>query len=219
MPRSFFDSLNHFIQRRYRLVIIAWVVAVLLSLVLIPSFFSSVSYNLTGGFGAPSNTMSVKAANIVQAQFPSSNSSDSSILVVIQDAPVYSDSLKQSVLALNDTISKDTDIGNYTGESSLYSLEASLLNSSVPDILNQTASLQSNIITINSGLYSLQDNLSELSTNLFQLQTGINQTAQLVYGVPAAFVGVWQGVSQLKGITRSNYCEYRKRTHHVQRNI
>ena len=196
MPRSFFDSLNHFIRRRYRWVIIAWVVAVLLSLVLIPSFFSSVSYNLTGGFGAPSNTMSVKAANIVQAQFPSStNSSDTSILVVIQGAPVYSDSLKQDVLALNDTISKDQDIGNYTGESSLYSLEASLLNSSVPDILNQTASLQSNIITINSGLYSLQDNLSELSTNLFQLQTGINQTAQLIYGVPAAFVGVWQGVS------------------------
>ena len=141
--------------------------------------------------------MSVKAANIVQAQFPSStNSSDNSILVVIQGAPVYSDSLKQDVLALNDTISKDTGIGNYTGESSLYSLEASLLNSSVPDILNQTASLQSNIITINSGLYTLQDNLSELSTNLFQLQTGINQTAQLIYGIPAAFVGVWQGVSQ-----------------------
>ena len=78
------------------MVIIAWVVAVVLSLALIPSFFSSVSYNLTGGFGGPSNTMSVKAANIVQAQFPSStNSSDSSILVVIQGAPVYSDSLKQ----------------------------------------------------------------------------------------------------------------------------
>ena len=194
MPKSFFDSLNHFIRRRSRWVIIAWVIAVLLSLVLIPSFFSSVSYNLTGGFGGPSNTMSVKAANIVKAQFPSSNSSDSSILVVIQGAPVYSDSLKQDVLGLNDTISMDTGIGNYTGESSLYSLEASLLNSSVPDILNQTASLQSNIITINSGLYSLQDNLSELSTNLFQLQTGINQTAQLVYGVPAAFVGAWQGI-------------------------
>jgi RND superfamily putative drug exporter len=114
--------------------------------------------------------------------------------VVIQGAPVYSDSLQQDVLALNDTISKDTDIGNYTGESSLYSLEANLLKSSVPDMLNQTASLQSNIITINSGLYSLQSNLSELSTNLFQLQTGINQTAQLVYGVPAAFVGAWQEI-------------------------
>ncbi|MGA3061149.1 MAG: MMPL family transporter [Candidatus Bathyarchaeia archaeon] len=171
MPKSYFDSLHHFIKRRYRLVIIAWVVAVMLSLVLIPSFFSSVSYNLTGGFGGPSNTMSVKAANIVQAQFPNSNSSDASILVVVQGASVYSDSLKQSVLALNDTISKDTGIGNYTGESSLYSLETSILNSSVPEILNQAASLQSNIIAINSGLYSLQDNLSESSTNLYANMT------------------------------------------------
>ncbi len=79
-------------------------------------------------------------------------------------------------------------------ESSLYSLEASLLNSSVPAILNQTASLQSNIGTINSGLYTLQGNLSLLSTNLFQLQSGINQTAQLIYGIPAAYVGAWQGI-------------------------
>ena len=195
MPRSLFDSLNNFIRKRHRLIIIAWVVVVLLSLVLIPSFFSSVSYDLTSGFGGPANTESDKAANIVHAQFPSSsNSSGGSILVVVQNAQVYSDSLKQKVLALNATLYNDRNVGNYTGESSLYSLEASLLNSSIPAILNQTASLQSNIATINSGLYALQDNLSVLNTNLFQLQTGINQTAQLIYGIPTAFVGAWQGI-------------------------
>ena len=175
MSRSFFDSLNHFIRKRYRWVIIAWVVAVMLSLVLIPSFFSSVSYNLTGGFGGPTNTMSVKAANIVAAQFPSStNGSDNSILVVIQGAPVYSDALKQDVLALSDTLSNDTGVGNYTGESSLYSLEASLLTSSIPDILTQAASLQSSIVAINSGLYSPQDNQSASSIN-----SQINDTSSI----------------------------------------
>jgi RND superfamily putative drug exporter len=174
---------------------VAWVVAVLLSLVLIPSFFSSVSYDITGAFGAPSNTMSDKAASIIQAEFPSSNSSASSILVVLQNVPVYSEALRQSVLALNETLYKDLNLDTYTGEESLYSLEASLLNESLPAIINQTASLQSTIVTINSGLYSLQDNLSSLSRNLFQLQNGINQTAQLVYGLPATFVTVWQGVS------------------------
>jgi len=194
LPKSYFDSLNHFIQKRYKWVIVAWVVAVLLSLVLIPSFFSSVSYNLTGGFGAPPNSEADKAANIVNVQFPTSNASDHSILVVVQNASVYSDALRQSVLALNQTLSKDPSIGNYSGQESLYSLEANLLNESLPDIIGQTASLQSNVATINSGLYSLQDNLSALSTNLFQLQSGINQTAQLVYGAPAAFVGIWQGI-------------------------
>ncbi len=203
MPRSLFDSLNNFIRKRHRLIIIAWVVVVLLSLVLIPSFFSAVSYDLTGGFGGPSNTESDRAANIVHAQFPSSsNSSGGSILVVVKGAQVYSDVLKQKTLALNATLHSDKDVGNYTGESSLYSLEASLLNSSVPAILNQTASLQSNIATINSGLYALQDNLSVLSTNLFQLQTGINQTALLIYGIPTAFVGSWQGIIA-QGITDS----------------
>jgi uncharacterized membrane protein YdfJ with MMPL/SSD domain len=90
------------------------VVAVLLSLVLIPSFFSAVSYDLTKGFGGPSNTESEKAAQIINAQFPAS-ADDSSILVVVQGAPVYSDSLKQSVIGLNDTISKDQNIVNYVG--------------------------------------------------------------------------------------------------------
>ena len=196
MSKSYFDSLNHFIRRRYKLVIVAWVIAVVLSLFLIPSFFSSVSYDITGSFGGPSNTMSDKAANIIKAEFPASNSSDASILIVIQNASVYSDALKQVVLKLNQTLLDDSNVANFTGEQSLYSSEASILNGSLPALLNQTALLQPNIVTINQGLYALQGNLSEFSAGLFQLQDGINQTAQLVWGVPAAFVGVWQGVSQ-----------------------
>lgn len=196
MPKSLFDSLNGFIRKRHRLIIIAWVVAVLLSLVLIPSFFSAVSYDLTGGFGSSPNTMSDRAAKIVDAQFPASNNSEgNSIIIVIQGAPVYSDALKQKVQALNDILYQNAGIVNYTGQTSLYTLEATLINASISDLINQTASLQSSIITINSGLFTLQDNLSVLSTNLFELQTGINQTAQLVYGVPAVFVGAWQGIT------------------------
>jgi RND superfamily putative drug exporter len=189
------------------------VVAVLFSLVLIPSFFSAVSYDLTGGFGAPSNAESAKAAKIVDAQFPSSinDSSGASILVVVNGAQVYSDSLKQTTLALNDTLSTDKGVGNYTGESSLYTLEASLLNASVPAIVNQTASLQSNIVTINSGLYTLQNNLSVLSMNLFQLQSGINQTAQLVYGIPATYVSAWQGI-MAQGVTDSSTANFAANT-------
>ncbi|MGA2386739.1 MAG: MMPL family transporter, partial [Candidatus Bathyarchaeia archaeon] len=196
MSKSLFDSLNHFIRRRYKWVIVAWVVVVLFSLLLIPSFFASVSYNITGGFGGPSNTMSTKTAGIIQAEFPNLKSNDNNIIVVVQNASVYSQALRQVILGLNGTLYKDLNVGNYTGEQSLYWLEATLLNESLPAIINQTALLQPNIVTINSGLYSLQGNLSSFSIGLFQLQDGINQTAQLVYGVPASFVTVWQGVSQ-----------------------
>ena len=150
-----------------------------------------------GSVGSPPNSESETVSNILQSQFPEiNNESENTIIIVVQGTQVYSDSLKDTVLKLNGTLSNDKAVINYTGESSLYSMEASLLNESLPDIINQTANLQSNITTINSGLYSLQDNLSLLSTNLFQMQDGINQTAQLVYGIPAAYVNVWQGVSQ-----------------------
>ncbi|MCL4429657.1 MAG: hypothetical protein M1167_02780, partial [Chloroflexi bacterium] len=196
MSRNLFDSLNRFIVKRHRWIIIAWIIAFIVSLSLVPSFFGSVSYNITGGFGAPSNSQSEKASNILKAQFPgSSNDSSSSILLVVQGAQPYSDALKQALLDLNQTISQDQNIGNYTGESSLYSTEYSLLNSSLPSIIPQVATLQTNISSINSGVYSLAQNLSSLSTNLYQTVAGVNQTAQLVFGVPAAFVGAWQGIT------------------------
>ncbi len=195
MARSFFDLLNHFIRRRYKWVIAAWVVAVVLSLFLIPSFFSSVSYDLTGGFGGPSNTMSQKAANIVKAEFPAGNNSDATILIVIENTSAYSDALRQIVLALNQSLFEDASVGNYTGQQSLYSTEANVLNGSLPSIINETAALQSSILQINQGLFTLTGNLTLLSQSMFQMQDGINQTAQLVWGIPAAYINVWQGVS------------------------
>ena len=63
------------------------------------------------GLEVPTNTEADKAANIVQAQFPSSgNSSDASILVVIQGTSVYSEALQQSVLKLNQTLYEDSNI-------------------------------------------------------------------------------------------------------------
>jgi RND superfamily putative drug exporter len=144
--------------------------------------------------------MSAKAANIISAEFPSSNGSDASVLVVLQNALVYSGALRQVILALNQTLFSDPNVGNYTGEQSIYSTEANVLNSSLPAIINQTAVLQSSVVEINQGLYSLTGNLSSLSQNLFQMQNGINQTAQLVYEIPAEFVGAWQQV-MLSGVS------------------
>ncbi len=196
MSRNLFGSLNKFIVKRHRWIIIAWVIALIISLSLVPSFFSAVSYNLLGGFSAPSNSQSEKASEIMNAQFPNhSNQSLNDILIVIQDTQPYSDALKKAILDLNQTITQDPSIANFTGISSLYSTEYGLLNSSLPSIIPQVNALASNIQFINTGVYTLEQNLSALSTNLFQTVEGINQTAQLVYGIPAAFVGAWQGIT------------------------
>jgi len=178
LSKSRLDSLNALIRKRYRWIIAVWVVILLISLTLIPSFFSSVSYNITGSLGGPTNTESRKAANILQTEFPSSsNESSDSILIVLQGTHAYSDSVKTAVLSLNSTISSDKSIVNYTGESSVYSLEYDLLRPPLPTLITQVSNLESNITLINAELYSLEQ--------------GINQTSQLVYRIPAAFVQIW----------------------------
>lgn len=177
-------------------MIIAWAVVVIISLSFLPSFFSNVSYNITGGFGGPTNTESDRAQNILNTEFPSvvNGTASNSIIVLVQNVNPYSNSLKSQVFTLNQTISKDTSIKNYTGMDSVYSTEYSLLNSSLQTLILQAGRLVANISSINSGLYALEQNLSSLSQNIFQLQQGINQTAQLVYGIPAAFLQIWLGI-------------------------
>jgi len=195
LSKSSFDPLNAFIRKWHRWIIVAWIIVVIACLIVVPLFFSSVSYNVTGGFGGPSNSESQKAANILNAAFPNSNNeSIDTVLVVLQGPQVYSDTVRAAVLGLNQTIAIDTSVANFSGESSVYSVEYGLLSSSVPSLVPQVASLEPELAYANAELHSLEQNLSALSTGLFQLEAGINQTAQLVYGVPAAFVQAWQGV-------------------------
>ena len=198
---SRFDALNSFIRRRRRWIILAWVVALGISLVFIPSFFSSVSYNITGGSG-PTNSESVKAANILSTEFPGSNNGSTIKYSgsVIRGVTYFPTRSKIAFWPSTPLLPGDKNIGNYTGMDSVYSTEYGILNSSLPSLLPQVESLESNIASLNKGMYSVQSNLSSLSTNLFQLQNGINQSAQLIYGIPSSFVQIWMG-AQAQGIT------------------
>jgi RND superfamily putative drug exporter len=147
---------------------------------LIPSFFSAVNYNITNtNLGGPKNQESQITQNIMNQEFPSSNNSggNSIILVIQSESDVYSNSIKNSLFALNKTLGSDRNEMNYTGMSGIYSTEYDLLKSTILTFINQTSDLQANETTLN--------------TNLYQLQNGINQTSQLIYGIPAEFVSYW----------------------------
>jgi RND superfamily putative drug exporter len=206
LSKSRFDHLSAFIRKRYRWIIAAWVIVAILSLFMIPKFFSSVSYNIVGSLGGPSNSESQKASSILSTEFPTANESGlNTILVVLQNADVYSNLVKSRVLSLNGTLTGDAKVSGYTGQSSMYTLEYGILTSSAPSLVPQVADLEANISYMNTGLHALEQNLSTLSESLFQLQQGMNQTSQLVYGVPATFVQVWQGVmAQLQAENISN---------------
>jgi len=148
LQKSRFDSLSAIVKRRRRWIIIGWIVIALISVSFLPSFFSHVSYNLTGGFSGPSNTESQKAQDIIDEEFPSSNNNASSnaILVLLQGADPYSNSVKGTVLSLNKTLADNQNIANYTGMDSIYSTEFGLLNSSLPSMIPQVADLEAELL-------------------------------------------------------------------------
>jgi RND superfamily putative drug exporter len=140
----------------------------------------------------------VIAENIISAQFPSLNSSgSSSVILVVQTngSSVYSDAIKKALFDLNGSLSKDPSMVNYTGMTSVYSVEYGALNSTVPSFIVGVASVASNVATVNRAVYSLVQNMTELSSGLFQLYQGVNQTSQLVFGIPSAFVEVWKRIN------------------------
>ncbi len=157
------------------------------------------SYDITAlaNSGGPKDTESQIAQTILNAQFPSlSGAGNDSIILVIQNptSGVYSDAVKNAILQLDRSIGSDHSLVNYTGMSSIYSTERDVLNSTLPSFILGVASIASNITTVNQAVFSLEQNLSALSSGLFQMQQGINQTSQLVYGIPAAFTGIWAGI-------------------------
>jgi hypothetical protein len=50
-------------------------------------------------------------------------------------------------------------------------------------------------VLLNEGLYDLQENLTAIHGAVFDLKNGINETAQLIYGIPMMYTSTWLGIS------------------------
>jgi RND superfamily putative drug exporter len=203
LPQSRFDILSSFLRKRYKLVLVAWVIALVAFGSQIPTFFGAVNYNVAGSnFGGPTNAESQLAQNILTAQFPSaSNSSGNGIIVVLQNGQMYSDSVQSALLKLNSTVAADPALAaNFTGIASLYSTEYSFLIEVIPSLLPQVAQLNGSVASVDTGARQLYGTDLLLEREV----AAINQSAQLVYGVPAEFVQAWS--SALPACGGSAYC-------------
>ncbi len=135
-----FDFLNDFVRKRHKVVIVVWLLILIASAPLIASFFASVSFNVAGSnsLSVP-NSESDRAQALLDAQFPSTNSSSNPIIVVFENSNVYSDSVKADILALNGTLTADLSGSHFTGIVSVYGEEEGLLDETVPGYLSQVA--------------------------------------------------------------------------------
>ncbi|HKZ40594.1 MAG TPA: hypothetical protein VJ044_06500, partial [Candidatus Hodarchaeales archaeon] len=195
-----FSALNRLIQRLYIPIIIVWLVIVLLSFMMMPLFLGSVSYNISESDSlSPADSKATQAQRILDEQFSSrtnqsagsAEQSGDQVILVIQSNNVYSSDIRGSILALNKTLSSDPSVKQFTGITSIYSTERGILLSSLPSLVNQTKGLDDTVRMINSKLYETQANLTSTHAAIFNLEKGVNQTAQLVYGIPMMYTSTW----------------------------
>ncbi|MGP8125840.1 MAG: MMPL family transporter [Nitrososphaerales archaeon] len=203
MARFKLEAYNSFLRKRRKAIIAVWIIGVIVAGTQIPVFFSSVSYNVgNSNLGGPTSEESQVAQGIIDAQFPSSNNSGANgIIVVLQNGQMYSGSVQAGVIGLNRTLATDPRLSqNFTGMESIYTTEYSFLSSVVPSLVSQVSLLNSSVDSIGTGAHLLFDSDYLLEQGL----TGINQTAQLVYGLPSSFVLAWSAA--LPGCGGSAVC-------------
>jgi putative drug exporter of the RND superfamily len=149
LPKSRLDILSSFLRKRYKLVLVAWLIALVVFGSQINTFFGAVNYNIAGSsFGGPTNSEAQQAQNILDAQFPTANSSSggNGIILVIQNDRMYSSSVQSALINLNGSLSSDPHLsGSFTGMDSLYSTEYSSLAQLVPTLLPQVAEANASI--------------------------------------------------------------------------
>jgi RND superfamily putative drug exporter len=138
---SFFDPLNAMIRKHHRVIVVVWVLVLLVSAPLVSSFFSSVSFNVSGSNLSVPNSESDKAQAVLNSQFPSMNFSGESIIVVLENQDVYAKDVRMGILSLNHTLTTDSKLSTFTGIASIYSVEESLLDSTVPSYVKQVAQI------------------------------------------------------------------------------
>ena len=191
---SFFDPLNSLIRKRYRTIVVVWILILLLSVPLVSSFFSSVSFNVSAGSLSVPNSESDQAQNVLSSQFPSMNFSGNSIIVVLQNQNVYSKDVGLGILSLNHTLAMDSKEADFTGITSIYSVEENLLDSTVPAYVIQVAQIASQFSGLGDGAAAWDQTSEQVAggvarmfassplftvnaTSLYQLLSGVGATS------------------------------------------
>lgn len=184
-PRSSRDPSFHVLGRT--LVRHPWVVIGLwLVLVAVGSPFlthvSAVTQN--SATSLPSNAPSVQASHEIGKLFPNSSSGSTS-LIVLRGSQITGPLGERTVLDLTQRISRDPSLVDVEGISSLYT--------AYQEYLDVEANLA--LVTLNSSVLGSQ--------SLLEL---LNQTATLLWGVPATYVDSWMSlVSQNPGTPPSSF--------------
>ncbi|OPY31990.1 MAG: MMPL family protein [Methanomassiliicoccales archaeon PtaU1.Bin124] len=169
MSRAF-NRLGKFITRRYKLIIVVWLLALLVAIPFAPLANDAVVYNDTSDPGI-NDRPSVQAENWIEQHF-SGDGEGSSIIIVLTSSDVTDQAMKNAVDAIANRLNKASPIHDHE-------LSA---NATVRSIYSETTSYSRQfLIQMNYEYYSLVNITQWLQTMLF--------------GVPQMHLTAWQQVN------------------------
>lgn len=176
-----FDRLANFVVRRYKLVILAWIIIIFFTVPIILNVNDVIAYQETEFLDTEFESQ--LAAELISEQFPSDLANSSMILILVGD-DLTDEGGRDWVLDLKDEILSDPDFEYLDQVTTVYD-----------------AYLQSFIVTANSlapMMYEAEDETSlaldllfETPLGYFQTFEAVNMTTQLVYGIPSMYFSHW----------------------------
>ena len=169
-----FRSIGEFIVRNRKKILVFWVIFFLIMLPFATMFFSDVSYNLSSDI-VPTNSQSYRSQALLSQYFPSTNSSNSSSLVVVTTGTNVNTQSAQ-LIALQNSLKTGLKNSSYHFQSveSIFTIEKGILSN-----FSFLLSEESNFT------YPL---LNSTNANLYGLISGYNATGSLIFGIPLIYL-------------------------------
>ena len=216
-----FEKIADFVTKHYKLIIVFWLVALLVSVPAIMSVDQAVQYETD--FGTGDGYESLQAQKIIDEYFQTSVA-NGTLLVLLQGNDVTDVSARDFVLKLQETIDGSQDMRYYQDFSSIYTYYSSMvLEKGIPQLgmamrpaeqsVNMSAFLLWGIPALHvsnwgqsgSDAAAYTATTTALSSYLAQSQADANTTA-LAFGYYNAFAGAWNETVEPDPVTRATVC-------------
>ncbi|MCX6650123.1 MAG: MMPL family transporter [Methanomassiliicoccales archaeon] len=157
-----FDKLANIVTKRYKLIIVIWVIALLASVPAMMSLNDVVSYSSNMASGEDTSESGL-AANIIAENFQSSVS-NSTLIIVLQSDDMTGTDARDYVIELQQNL-ESADLPYLESTSSIYSYAGQIIYMTV----------------------------TTLGPEMYSAETQVNQSAFLLWGIPALHVQNWAG--------------------------
>ena len=165
-----FERLANFIVKRYKVILVLWIVVLICAMPLAARMDEVTSYQQDTS-GTTGQTESERAQSILDEQFPRVIA-NSSLAIVIEAENVTGPEMRELLLALEARVMSDADIAYLEQD--------------------QPGAFPKAFITVyGAQAFVLEQAASGLSAGLYQTEAMVNQTASMFFGIPAMHASAW----------------------------